>query len=137
MLVLDTSVIHAAADRRDASYERCSALLAETAERLALPAPTLPELDYLFRHRGVPEGTVRVLSDIRRGGLLLLDPTLDDLQRASQILQDYADLDVGFVDATVLAMVERLDEPKLATLDHRHFTALRPRHIEALELLPA
>lgn len=137
MLVLDTSVIYAAADRRDAAHERCRTLLAESEERLVLPAPTLPELDYLFRHRGVPEGTLTILSDIGRGSLSVLDPTHDDLHRASQVLQDYADLDVGFVDATVLAIVERVDEPKLATLDHRHFAVMRPRHVEALELLPA
>ncbi len=83
------------------------------------------------------QGTLGILTDIRRGSLSLLDPTHDDLDRASQVLDDYADLDVGFVDAAVLAIVERLDEPKLATLDRRHFAAMRPRHIEALELLPA
>jgi hypothetical protein len=36
----------------------------------------------------------------------------------------------------VLAVVERLGEPKLATIDHRHFSVLRPVHVEALELLP-
>jgi uncharacterized protein len=35
-----------------------------------------------------------------------------------------------------LAVVERLNEPKLATLDHRHFRMLRPRHVDALTLLP-
>jgi predicted nucleic acid-binding protein len=49
----------------------------------------------------------------------------------------YADADVGFVDAAVLAVVERHGEPKLATLDHRHFRALRPRHVDSLHLLPA
>jgi predicted nucleic acid-binding protein len=48
----------------------------------------------------------------------------------------YADADIGFVDAAVLAIVERLGETKLATLDHRHFGALRPRHCDALTLLP-
>jgi hypothetical protein len=48
----------------------------------------------------------------------------------------YADADIGHVDAAVLAIVERLDEPKLATLDHRHFGVLRPRHVDSLELLP-
>jgi len=46
------------------------------------------------------------------------------------------DSDVGFVDAAVLAVVERLNEPKLATLDHRRFGILRPRHVDALRLLP-
>jgi hypothetical protein len=27
-------------------------------------------------------------------------------------------------------------EPKLATLDHRHFSVMRPRHVDTLELLP-
>jgi hypothetical protein len=34
------------------------------------------------------------------------------------------------------AVGERLGEPKLATLGHRHFGLLRPRHVEALRLLP-
>jgi hypothetical protein len=40
------------------------------------------------------------------------------------------------VDASVLALVERLGEERLATLDHRHFGMLRPAHAEALHLLP-
>jgi hypothetical protein len=43
---------------------------------------------------------------------------------------------VTYVDAAVLAILERLGEPKLATLDRKHFTAMRPRHVDALELLP-
>jgi len=51
-------------------------------------------------------------------------------------MRTYADLRVGFVDAAVLAVVERLRQTKLATLDHRHFSVMRPRHVDALELLP-
>jgi hypothetical protein len=40
------------------------------------------------------------------------------------------------VDAAVVALVERLNEPKLATLDQRHFGLLRPRHVDVLRLLP-
>lgn len=40
------------------------------------------------------------------------------------------------VDAAVFAIVERMNEPKVATLDHRHFDLLRPRHVDALTLLP-
>jgi hypothetical protein len=41
------------------------------------------------------------------------------------------------VDAAVVALVERLNEPKLATLDQRHVGLLRPRHVNVLRLLPA
>ena len=53
-----------------------------------------------------------------------------------EIQSTYLDSGVGFVDAAVLAVVERLGEPRLATLDRRHFTLMRPRHVEALELVP-
>jgi hypothetical protein len=60
----------------------------------------------------------------------------DDYGRIRQLCDRRADADIGFVDAAVLAVVERLDEPKLATLDHRRFGVVRPRHVDALRLLP-
>ena len=39
-------------------------------------------------------------------------------------------------DATVVAATELLGESKLATLDERHFTVVRPAHAAALTLLP-
>ncbi|MDD1763077.1 MAG: hypothetical protein LUQ59_12670 [Methanothrix sp.] len=59
-----------------------------------------------------------------------------DYERVREICSRYADSDIGFVDAGVLAIVERLGEDKLATLDHRHFATLRPRHVDGLRLLP-
>ena len=40
------------------------------------------------------------------------------------------------VDASVLATCERLGQTKLAILDRRHFSLLRPRRCQALTLLP-
>jgi predicted nucleic acid-binding protein len=62
---------------------------------------------------------------------------LEDYARVSDLLERYRDLNLGFVDAAVLAVVERLGERKLATLDHRHFATARPRHTDTLTLLPA
>ncbi|HLE78929.1 MAG TPA: hypothetical protein VI687_00910, partial [Candidatus Limnocylindrales bacterium] len=61
----------------------------------------------------------------------------EDYTRIRELCDRYADADIGFVDAAVLAIVERLGESKLATLDRRHFGLLRPRHLESIELLPA
>jgi hypothetical protein len=59
-----------------------------------------------------------------------------DYDRIYDLCETYADADVGFVDAAVLAIVERLNEPKLATLDRQHFGMMRPRHVAGLVLLP-
>jgi predicted nucleic acid-binding protein len=40
-------------------------------------------------------------------------------------------------DASVVAVAERLKTARIATLDHRHFRAVRPAHCDAFELLPA
>ena len=48
----------------------------------------------------------------------------------------YRDLPLGPVDATVIAATEILGVPKVATLDHRHFSVVRPAHTKALAILP-
>jgi uncharacterized protein len=84
-----------------------------------------------------PAPMLALLSDVERGAYLVMDLLTDDYARVRQLLDRYADQDVGFVDSAVLAVVERLGEGKLATLDRRHFAVLRPRHVDALDLLPA
>jgi uncharacterized protein len=102
-----------------------------------VPAPVLVELDYLASRQRDRLAVTAMLDDIRSGAYEVEDLTPVDYRRVRELLDTYADLRVGFVDAAVLAIVERLREPKLATLDHRHFSVMRPRHVEALELLPA
>lgn len=60
-----------------------------------------------------------------------------DYPRVAELIDRYAESDIGYVDASVFAIVERLGESKLATLDRRHFGILRPRHTESIDLLPA
>jgi len=79
----------------------------------------------------------RVLDDVASGAFAIQELTAADYTRVGELMTTYTDLRVGFVDAAVLAIVERFREPKLATLDRRNFTAMRPRHVAALELLPA
>lgn len=136
-LILDTGPILAAMDAGDRDHHECADLFKETSEELVIPAPVLPELDYWF-HKGMgPDALLALLDEIRQGVFRVKDLESDDYARVFELLETYMDLRVGFVDAAVMAIVERLGEPKLATLDRRHFTIMRPRHVEALELLPA
>jgi predicted nucleic acid-binding protein len=130
-------VIVAAFDRDDDEHEACTSLLANVRERRVVPSPVLVEVDHLLRRYTQNDSFVGVLDQVQRGAVVVEDLTTADYERAAELLTTYADLKVGFVDCAVLAVTERLDEPKLATLDHRHFGTMRPRHIEALELLPA
>jgi predicted nucleic acid-binding protein len=51
-------------------------------------------------------------------------------------MRKYSDLELGFVDATVIATAERLDAIEVVTTDRRHFSAVRPRHVGAFRLSP-
>jgi hypothetical protein len=51
-------------------------------------------------------------------------------------VRTYASLPLGAVDASVIAIAERLKLTDVATLDRRHFTVVRPQHVNALNLLP-
>jgi uncharacterized protein len=135
-LILDTGPLYASLDRSDRDHVACRALIEETTEALLIPAPVLVEVDYWIGKelgRGV---LVAFLRDIELGAYRVADLEAADYVRVREVCDRYADADIGFVDAAVLAIVERLGEPKLATLDRRHFGLLRPRHVDGLELLP-
>jgi hypothetical protein len=136
-LICDTGPLYAAMDRADADHEVCARLLAESVEALLVPAPVVVELDWLAENRLGPEAFAAFLDDLADGAIAVADLLRADYVRVRELLARYADLKLGFVDAAVVAVVERLGEPRLATLDHRHFGTIRPRHVEALELLPA
>ncbi len=135
-LVLDTGPLYATLDRNDAQHRRCIDLLQDTEEPLVIPAPVLIEVDWLVHTRLHPGVFLALLDDIVAGAYRIEELQFEDYRRIRELADRYADADVGFVDAAVLAIVERLNEPKLATLDHRHFQVLRPRHVDALRLLP-
>lgn len=136
-LIIDTGPLYSTLDATDADHPACAQLLESAREPRVIPAPVLVELDYLCSRTASGKAFALVLEQIQRRALRVEDVTDADYRRIDALLRTYADLGVGFVDAAVLAIVERLGEPKLATLDHRHFAVMRPRHVDALELLPA
>ena len=135
-LVLDTSVLLAVLDSADRDHRRCAKLIAETSENLLVPALVLSELDYWCHERLSGEVWLAFLEDLLAGAYELEHPTQGDLERCHELQSTYADLEVGVVDASILALVERHGETTLATLDHRHFATMRPHHADALTLLP-
>jgi len=135
-LILDTGVVFAAIDRRDAHHRACRRLLESVGEMLLVPAPVLPELDYLVTQALGVGPMLAFLDDIGAGAFVVDELEHEDYGRVRALMDRYADADVGFVDAAVLAVAERLGEPKLATTDRRHFSLMRPRHVDSLELLP-
>ncbi len=135
-LIIDTGPLLAALDAADPDHERCSRLLVESTEDLLVPALVLAELDYWCHERLTTQAWLVFLDDVLAGVYDVEGPTASDLRRARELQATYADLGLGVVDASVVALAERLGETRIATLDRRHFTTVRPAHVAAFEILP-
>ncbi len=135
-LILDTGPLLAALDAADPDHAACARLLTETTEDLVVPLLVLPELDYWCAQRLPDNGWLTFLDDLLAGAYLAEAPTVADLTRARELQDSFRDLRLGVVDATVIALAERLREPRIATLDHRHFSAVRPAHVPGFLILP-
>ncbi|MEO5966184.1 MAG: PIN domain-containing protein [Candidatus Limnocylindrales bacterium] len=135
-LICDTGPLLAALDAADPDHNRCARLLLESDEDLIVPALVLAELDYWCSRRLRAEAWLIFLDDLLAGVYRVEAPTGADLARCRELQARYGDLALGVVDASVVALTERLGESKVATLDQRHFGAVRPGHVDALEIRP-
>ena len=133
-LLLDTGAIYALADADDAWHPRMRDFLAGQRDALLVPTTVLPEAAYLLRRRLGAEAELAFSRSLASAEISIEALQSGDLGRTSELLERYPQ--IGFVDATVAAMAERLRLPAIVTTDRRHFSILRPAHREAFELLP-
>lgn len=135
-LVVDTGPLLAALDTNDRDHVRCSGFLAGAKEPIIVPAPVVVELEWMTTTRVGRDELDDFLDDVETGRVVVEPLGPADYARIRVLLRQYADFPLGLVDASVVAVCERLGERKVATLDHRHFGAIRPAHTRSLRLLP-
>ena len=133
-LLLDTGILYALADKDDDWHERARRLLQERRDVLLVPLTVLPDAAYLMRLRLGPPAELALVRSVAAGELSIQNLTSKDLERITVVMAKYPD--IGFVDASVVAVAERLRLNTIATTDRRHFSKIRPAHVNAFELLP-
>jgi len=135
-VVVDTGVIYALADRRDAWHQRAVAWLGSFKGRMVVPVTVVPEACYLLNTHLFPDAEAAFVRSLANGELKLEQVDESDMTRALEILTAYADANIGLVDATVVAVAERLKASTVLTTDRRHFSLIRPKHRERFLLAP-
>lgn len=137
MIVLDTGVLFAAADRRDSNHERCVAFFDEHADDpLILPTPVAVETAWMIDSRLGAPAEAAFLASVVEGAFTVHELDAQLWARIAELVDTYADLRLGTVDASVIATAERIGAQTVATLNHRDFTVVRPTHTDALTLVP-
>ncbi len=136
MILVDTNVLVAVANSRDNNHLAARDLLETSLDDLLVAPTVVAEVCYLLSERAGPTTEVQFLRAFGARELHLVELTLDDVERMAELAERYADLGLGGTDASVVAIAERLGIDTIATLDRRHFSVVRPRHVDAFTLLP-
>lgn len=132
--IVDSGPLIAAAFRSDPDHSACVAALRTPGLRLVIPALCVAEVSYFLERRGGPAFAARFVRGLR--GFDVRQPAPEEWERIAELVEEYGDLRIGVVDASVVSLAERLKTDLVFTLDHRHFGTVTPRHCAAFRLLP-
>jgi len=136
LILLDTSGLLSALDESQRYHHECATSLGEASPPLLLSPFVLAELDYLLvRHIG-RRAQAALLEEVARGAYQLELFGAADVARAKEVVEQYADLEIGLADASIVVLAERHAVTEVLTLDQRHFRAMRIERRKRFKVLP-
>ncbi|MEO7503135.1 MAG: PIN domain-containing protein [Gemmatimonadaceae bacterium] len=135
-VIADTGPLYALIDKSDAWHKRVLEWWRKNREPVVVPVCVLPEVCYLLHTRISQQAEAAFVRAITDGEFIIEPLEFEDFMRVEALLRKYSDLDLGLVDASVIATAERLDAIEVLTTDRRHFSAVRPQHVGAFRLSP-
>lgn len=135
-VLIDTGIIYALADRSDAWHLRARTFVENFKGALIIPATVIPEACYLLHTHLSPQAETAFVTSIVKRALRLEQVNEEDMSRAVEVMNSYKDLMMGLVDASIVAVAERLNISTVMTTDRRHFSVIQPKHCTAFTLLP-
>lgn len=133
-VLLDTGIVYAYYDRSDRWHARARTLVEREQRGLVLPAAIIPEVDWLLGQRLGARSRLTFYDGIAEGYYLVIDLPRGSYARVAELNRRFSDLDLGFVDAAIVALAQSLGLARVATTDRRHFEPLAAAL--SLELLP-
>ena len=123
-------------DEDDAWHARARDWFAATTDHVVVPSTVLQETAYLLGDRQGPRIESGFLRAVANGEFRFEPVNEVDIARAADLVDAYADVPLDLVDASIVAIAERLDITNLLTTDRRHFGVVRPAHCKQLRLMP-
>ena len=133
--VADTGFVAAIGNRKDRHHRVCLESYRRV-QTIYLTQSVLTESAFiLMGEAGIPL-TAKMLQELGKTKYKLIALELEDVSRSAALLLQYADSKLDFVDATVVAICERLNITTVLTIDRRDFSMIRPAHTTHFDLLP-
>jgi len=136
VILVDTGPVVAALVPTDADHRRCVDFFDHYRGDLLISPYVVHEVCYLIERDMGPKVEAVFIRSLARREMIQVEITSVDLARIAELIGIYADFPLGTADASIVALAERMAVSEIATLNHRHFRAVRPRHLGAFRLLP-
>ncbi len=134
--LVDSGFLYALLNDVDQLHEAVTEAFEQTPGPWLLPSPALTEISYLLAKFQGQEALAAFLETLPTSSLLLVEPERGDYGRAAELIRQYQDAPLDFVDSVIVAVAERLNVTTILTVDRRHFHMVRPRHCKAFNILP-
>ena len=123
MILIDTGPLVALFDPLDASHARCVDTLGAIREPIATTVPVLTEAFHLLRPAS--RGAECLKDFVAESGLRVLFLENARLQRALELMAQYADAPMDLADASLVAIAEARNLNTIFTIDRRDFDVYR------------
>ncbi len=133
--ISDTGFVVALLNQSDIKHSDVVAIY-QNYQQILLPQTVLAEVAYLVGRSAGVSTVAAFLKGLSASRFHSIPLSETDVIRVSEILEEYKDSRIDFVDATVMAIAERLKITLILTLDQRDFRLFRPKHCQSLEILP-
>jgi predicted nucleic acid-binding protein len=125
VIIADTGAVVALIDRKDRHHRVLRTLFESAPDEWLLPWAILPEVDYLLANHVGARAQDAFLADLADGSFAVAWGQDADLEAAERLARQYHALRLGLVDAIVMTVAARHRASAIATLDLRHFGAVK------------
>jgi uncharacterized protein len=126
VIIADTSGLYAIFNRRQSEYQAARAAVEHDGGPLLVSPLVLAELDNFILARLGRKAEEKVLTELRSAAYRLAPFTDDDFKLTSEVAMRYGDMELGLTDASIVVLAARHKTTTILSLDHKHFTAVRP-----------
>ena len=136
MIVADTSGLLALFNRAEPQHEAMRRVVEGQPDPLVISPYVVAELDYLVATRLGVDAELEVLTELAGGAYHLTSIEEEDMRSVIRVIERYRDQDIGVADASLVVLASRYRTRSVLTLDHRHFSVVRPLDGGRFRLLP-
>ncbi|QDZ39407.1 PIN domain-containing protein [Euhalothece natronophila Z-M001] len=133
-VLADTGGIIALLDVSDKNHSAVADVVLHS--QMIVPATILPEVDYLVTKYLGEEVSRLFFEDLVEGTFEYIGLDSSALPSVLNRMTRYADLPIGFVDASLAVLADEQEIQNILTLDRRHFSVIRSERYQAFQLLP-